>query len=114
MLHPVGCCRAGWEPTHVNKLLLRFRLSDESIMSLLVSRGCCCPVSACFCADCTGSLVQLRNGEGNPPNQEQRSLRAVWLRTGSTEHTGEPSGGSAEGKMCIINILVTIGKVELT
>lgn len=94
MLHSAGCRRAGWEPTHVNKLLLRFSFSDGSIMTLVVRRGCC-PVSTCFCPACVGSPVQLRDGEGNPPSQEQRSLRAVWLSADSTEHTGEPSGGSA-------------------
>lgn len=62
---------------HVNKLLLRFRLSDESMMTLLVSRCDCCPELNFFCPVCIGSMVQWRDGVGNPPNQEQRSLRAV-------------------------------------
>jgi len=70
VLHSVCCFRAGWEPRHVNKLLLEVRLSEGSEMRVLLSGFVGCPAR-------TRSPVQWSEGGGNPPGQEQSSLREV-------------------------------------
>lgn len=77
VLHAVDCLSARWEPMHVNKLLLEVRPSDGSKRAVLVNGFVCCPVSASACPTRFRSPVQWREGEGNPPGQEQSSLREV-------------------------------------
>lgn len=76
-LHAVDCLSARWEPMHVNKLLLEVRPSDGSKRAVLVSGFVCCPASASTFPTRSRSPVQWREGEGNPPGQEQSSLREV-------------------------------------
>lgn len=94
VLHSVGCLSAGWEPMHINKLLLEVKPSDGSKMAVLASGFACCTMSVSSWPTCFRSPVQWREADGNPPDQEQSSLREVWFKAGSIEQVGEPSGGS--------------------
>lgn len=94
MRHVVACLSARCEPTHVNKLLLEVRPSLGSKMAALVCRF----VTGSSRPGRIRSPLQRREGEGNPPGQEQSNLRDVWFRAGSTEQEGESSGGSVGGK----------------
>lgn len=75
--HAVDCLSARWEPMHVNKLLLEVRPSDDSKVAVLDSGFVVFPVSAWSCPACFRRPVHWREGEGNPPGQEQSSLREV-------------------------------------
>lgn len=76
VLHAVDCLSAKCEPMHLNKLLLEVRPSVNSKMAVLV-RALVCLVSASLSPTCFRSPVHWREGEGNPPGQEQCSLREV-------------------------------------
>ena len=62
---------------HENELSLEARPSVDSKTVVLVSGFACFPVPASSCPSLFRSPVQWREGEGNPPGQEQSSFREV-------------------------------------
>lgn len=93
VLHTAECLSARCEPTQVNNLLSDGRPSLDSKMAVLVGE-IAWSAFASWCPAFSRPPVHWREGEGNPPGQEQSSLREVWFRAGSTEQDGESSGGS--------------------
>ena len=86
---------APYEPRQVNKVLFDALATAGGRVTLLLSLSISCPGTATSWPRPSSPRVQWRVGAGSPPGQEHCRLRELWFSTGSTEHDGEPSGGSA-------------------